>query len=301
MTKPLVKWVGGKRRLIDELYQRFPKQYNKYHEPFFGGGALFFDLQPDTATINDTNTRLINLYRQVRDNPNKLIDRLKEFDNPKSDPDPDLRFDQTNRKGREIKNYYYQQRELFNNRPYDDTFDRLEEAALLMYLNWTCYNGLYRENLDGGFNSPIGSYENPQWIYPDRIHQGSELLQQVQIYNSDWSYVIDEAESGDLVYFDPPYAPMSRTENFTDYSADGFDAEDQKQLLHAAVTLSDNGVNVVLSNSGVMYDMYDDAGFTVGIEGETRMINTDSSKRGEVDEIIATNTDTLAQSQLRHF
>lgn len=291
MTKPVLKWVGGKRQLLDELNQRLPAEYNDYHEPFFGGGALFFDLQPDSGSINDTNTRLINFYRQVRENPNKLIQRLREFDQPESNPDPELRFNQTNRKGKQIKNYYYQQRELFNNRPYGDSYDSLNEAALLMYLNRTCYNGLYRENNDGGFNSPIGSYDNPDWVQADAIRNASAVLDDIEIYNSDWSYVIDEAKSGDLVYFDPPYAPMSKTASFTEYSADGFDAKAQEALLRAAVTLSENGVNIVLSNSGVMHDMYDDAGFTVGVEGATRSINSDADNRGKVSEIIVTNQD----------
>jgi DNA adenine methylase len=289
MAIPVLKWAGGKRQLLDELYKRFPEEYTQYHEPFFGGGALFFDLEPMEASINDTNTRLINFYIQVRDYPEDLIERLREFDDPESDPNPERDFSETNRKGREIKNYFYQQRELFNNRPYGDEYDPLEEAALLLYLNRTCYNGLYRENSDGGFNAPIGRYSNPDWVRADEIRNASDVLSGTDIHNTDWSYVIDEAEPGDLVYFDPPYEPMSPTANFTDYSADGFDKDDQQELCDAAVKLSENGVNVILSNSGIMYEMYDDAGFTVDIEGATRAINSDGESRDEVDEIIATN------------
>jgi DNA adenine methylase len=289
MAIPVLKWAGGKRQLLDELYKRFPEEYTQYHEPFFGGGALFFDLEPMEASINDTNTRLINFYIQVRDYPEDLIERLREFDDPESDPNPERDFSETNRKGREIKNYFYQQRELFNNRPYGDEYDLLEEAALLLYLNRTCYNGLYRENSDGGFNAPIGRYSNPDWVRADEIRNASDVLSGTDIHNTDWSYVIDEAEPGDLVYFDPPYEPMSPTANFTDYSADGFDKDDQQELCDAAVKLSENGVNVILSNSGIMYEMYDDAGFTVDIEGATRAINSDGENRDEVDEIIATN------------
>jgi DNA adenine methylase len=289
MAIPVLKWAGGKRQLLDELYKRFPEEYTQYHEPFFGGGALFFDLEPMEASINDTNARLINFYIQVRDYPEDLIERLREFDDPESDPNPERDFSETNRKGREIKNYFYQQRELFNNRPYGDEYDPLEEAALLLYLNRTCYNGLYRENSDGGFNAPIGRYSNPDWVRADEIREASDILSGTDIYSTDWSYVMDEAEAGDLVYFDPPYEPMSPTANFTDYSADGFDKDDQQELCDAAVKLSENGVNVILSNSGIMYEMYDDAGFTVDIEGATRAINSDGESRDEVDEIIATN------------
>jgi DNA adenine methylase len=301
MTKPILKWVGGKRQLLDELNECFPERYNDYHEPFFGGGALFFDLQPSAGSINDVNTRLMNFYRQVRDNPNKLIDRLQQFEPPESDPDNDLIFSKTNRKGRQIKNYYYQQRELFNNRPYGDSYDSLTEAALLMYLNRTCYNGLYRENSDGGFNTPIGRYNNPNWVQADRIQNVSSILSDVEIYNTDYSYVIDKTEPGDLVYFDPPYAPMSRTASFTEYSANGFGSDAQERLLDAAMQLREKGVKIILSNSGVLYDMYDDAGFTVKVEGATRSINSDSDNRGEVDEIIATNIPTTVQSQMATF
>ena len=289
MAIPVLKWAGGKRQLLDELYKRFPQEYTHYHEPFFGGGALFFDLEPVNGTINDTNSRLINFYTQVRNHPEDLIERLQEFDDTESDPNPKRDFSKTNRKGREIKNYFYQQRELFNNRPYGDDYDPLEEAALLLYLNRTCYNGLYRENRSGGFNVPIGRYSNPDWVRADEIRNASNILSGTDIHNTDWSYVIDEAEPGDLVYFDPPYEPMSPTANFTDYSADGFGKNDQQELCDAAVKLSENGVNIILSNSGVMYEMYNDAGFTVNIEGATRAINSDGENRDEVDEIIATN------------
>jgi DNA adenine methylase len=289
MVSPILKWAGGKRQLLDELYSRFPQSYNHYHEPFFGGGALFFDLEPDNGTINDTNPRLVNFYKQVRDRPEELIDYLRSFNDPESDPDPDLSFAESNRKGKEIKNYYYQQRERFNNRPYDDDFDELEEAALLLYLNRTCYNGLYRENSTGGFNVPIGRYSNPDWVRADEIQKASHVFDNTEIHNTDFGYVADEVEEGDLVYFDPPYEPMSPTASFNDYSEKGFDRKDQERLLETAQELDENGVYVILSNSGVMYDMYAEAGFSVEKEGATRAINSDATNRDEVDEIIATN------------
>lgn len=289
MANPVLKWAGGKRQLLDELYTRFPENYNHFHEPFFGGGALFFDLEPVDGTINDTNARLINFYKQVRDNPDELIDRLESYQHPEDDADSNREYSETNHKGREIKNYYYQQRALFNKRPYTDDFDPIEEAALLQYLNRTCYNGLYRENSSGGYNVPIGRYSDPDWVQEQRIREAHTVLKQTEIFNHDFEYVLEYAESGDLVYFDPPYEPMSPTAYFTDYSADGFGQEDQERLLDAAQELSENGVYVILSNSGIMYDMYDDAGFSVEIEGATRAINSDSENRDEVDEIIATN------------
>lgn len=289
MVTPILKWAGGKRQLLDELKSRFPRSYSHFHEPFFGGGALFFDLKPEDGTINDTNPRLVNFYKQVRDRPDELIELSRSFDHPESDPDPERNFSETNRKGKEISNYYYQQRELFNNRPYGDEYDKLEEAALLLYLNRTCYNGLYRENSSGGFNVPIGRYSDPDWVREQEVREASRVLQNTEIHNTDFEYVREKVEEGDLVYFDPPYEPMSPTAYFTDYSADGFGQEDQQRLLDLAKELDQDGVNVILSNSGVMYEMYDEAGFHVEVEGATRAINSDADNRDEVDEIIATN------------
>jgi DNA adenine methylase len=289
MVSPILKWAGGKRQLLDELYSRFPDSYEHVHEPFFGGGALFFDLESENGTINDTNSRLINFYKQVRDNPKELINLLRSFDDPESDPDPERRFSNTNRKGKEIKNYYYQQRELFNNRPYGDEYDELEEAALLLYLNRTCYNGLYRENSSGGFNVPIGRYSNPDWVRAEEIRKASHVLDDTEIRNTGFEYITEVAKEDDLVYFDPPYEPMSPTAYFTDYSAEGFGKADQERLRDVAQELDEKGVNVILSNSGVMYEMYDEAGFYVEVEGATRAINSDAENRDEVEEIIATN------------
>lgn len=295
MADPVLKWAGGKRQLLDEIYARFPADYGHYHEPFFGGGAVFFDLNPDNGTINDTNVRLVNFYEQVRDNPEDLIERLDEFKDPEGNVDESQRFDEENWKGRGIDQYYYQQRARFNRRPYGDeewpktAEDKLEEAALLMYLNRTCYNGLYRENKSGGFNVPIGRYSNPDWVMEKRIRDASEALEGTEIHNEDFEYILDVVEDGDLVYLDPPYKPMSTTAYFAEYSADGFDQNDQVRLLEVVKELDERGVHFVLSNSGVMFEMYHEAGFRVEREGATRSINSDADARGEVNEIIATN------------
>jgi DNA adenine methylase len=289
MAEPILKWAGGKRQLLDELYARFPASHGRYHEPFVGGGALFFDLEPADATINDANPRLVNFYERVREEPEALIERLTAFDDPDADPDPSLPCHEETFRGRDVESYYYQQRARFNRRPYEGEFDPLEEAALLLYLNRTCYNGLYRENADGGFNVPAGRYANPDWVQRDRIRRASDVLASAEIRNDDFAYVPDVAAPGDLVYFDPPYEPMSATANFNEYSAEGFDREDQRRLLDVASELDDAGVWVVLSNSGVMYEPYADAGFRVEMEGATRAINSDADNRDAVDEIVATN------------
>jgi DNA adenine methylase len=296
MAEPILKWAGGKRQLLDELYARFPCSFdlteNAYHEPFFGGGALFFDLEPERGTINDLNTRLWNFYLQVRNNPEALKQRLAEFHDPKADPDESEPFDETRRKDEETKNYFYQQRELFNNRPNREPFDPLDEAARLLYLNRTCFNGMYRENSDGEYNVPIGSYGNPDWERTEQIDAASELfnrLSESYLRNDNFDYVVDYAEPGDVVYFDPPYEPMSPTANFAEYSAGGFERDEQEALLETAKQLKNEGIHVIISNSGVMYDFYDEAGFDSGIEGAIRSINSDADNRGEVEEIIATS------------
>ena len=306
MAEPILKWAGGKRQLLDELYARFPASYGRYHEPFVGGGALFFDLEPADGTINDANPRLINFYERVRDEPEALIERLAAFDDPDADPDPSLPFHEETPRGRDVESYYYQQRARFNRRPYEGEFDPLEEAALLLYLNRTCYNGLYRENADGGFNVPVGRYADPDWVQRDRIRRASDVLASAEIRNDDFAYVLDAAEPGDLVYFDPPYEPMSATASFNEYSAEGFDREDQRRLLDVAGELDEAGVRVVLSNSGVMYEPYADAGFRVDREDATRAINSDADNRDAVDEIVATNVPpderrTAGQRELSGF
>lgn len=292
MVNPILKWAGGKRQLLDELYSRFPRSHAHYHEPFLGGGAVFFDLEPEDGTINDTNPRLINFYEQVRDRPEEIIEISQLFEDPEATPDPSREFAEADRSGKSVDNYYYQQRALFNRRPEGEEYDRLEEAALLLYLNRTGYNGLYRENSSGGFNVPIGRYSNPDWVREQEVRAASRALENTEITNRDFEYILDCTEKGDLVYFDPPYEPMSPTAYFTDYSEEGFGQDDQERLLEAAKELDRRGVSILLSNSGVMFDMYDKAGFHVEVEGATRAINSDGENRDEVDEIIATNVPT---------
>ena len=297
MVKPILKWAGGKRQLLDELYNRFPPSFNRYHEPFFGGGALFFDLEPADGIINDTNPRLVNFYEQVRDNPEEVIETVSSYTDPEGPTDDSRGFNETGRDDDEISNFYYQQRELFNRRPNGEEYDPTDEAALLLYLNRTCFNGLYRENSDGEFNVPIGRYTDPDWERREEVKAASEVLDNTRILNQDFEYILEKAKRDDLVYFDPPYEPMSPTEYFTNYAAEGFDRDDQERLLDVCTELDDRGIWVILSNSGVMHDMYDDAGFGVDLVGAKRSINSDGENRGEVDEIIATNVSEAQQGK----
>lgn len=296
MVEPILKWAGGKRQILSQIKAHFPPEddIEGYHEPFFGGGAVFFrECHEFGETINDINPRLMNFYRVVRDRPEELIEVLSDFDDPESDPNPNREYSETNRRGREIENYYYQQRELFNRRPNDEEFDKVEEAALLLYLNRTCYNGLYRENQSGEFNVPCGSYKNPNWEQRSRIRDASEILEGVKIFNRDFSYITEQAEEGDLVYCDPPYDSTGNS-TFAEYSSDAFGKEEQERLRDVALELSDNGAYVVISNAPSVREIYKPfagEGFGVSPVGARRAINSDGGDRGEVQEIIVTNAD----------
>ena len=273
MVEPVLKWAGGKRQLLPEITARFPASYDRYHEPFFGGGAVFFHLEPDGATINDVNERLVTFYEVVRDDPEALIE--------------------ANRTHEHSDDYYYDARDEFNelHRVEGKTGERaVREASLLLYLNRTGFNGLYRENADGEFNVPVGRYANPDWVQADRIRAASEALRNTAVHNGDFEYVLDEAAAGDLVYFDPPYQPVSTTANFNDYHADGFDRDDQRRLRDLAAALDENGVYVVLSNSPPVAELYEDlSSFEVDVVDATRAINSDGDERGEVAEVLITN------------
>lgn len=289
MTDPILKWAGGKRSILDSITELFPTEYESYHEPFLGAGAVVFSLNPETGTVNDSNVRLMNFYTQVKERPEEVIKRAESFLSPTDTTDPDLPYSETGRDGTEISEFYYQQRERFNNRPHGDSVDRIDEAALLLYLNRTGFNGLYRENSSGMFNVPIGRYANPDWIRNEQITSCSAVLQSIDLYNTDFTYITDVAKSGDLVYFDPPYKPQESVASFTEYTSDSFGPKDQQRLLETIFTLSQNNVYCVISNSGAMTQRYTDAGLHVYDINNTRSISQNADSRGEVKEILATN------------
>jgi DNA adenine methylase len=270
MARPVLKWVGGKRRLIDQILSLFPEDYSKraYHEPFFGGGALFFHLEPKRGSINDVNKRLINFYRVLRDKPDELIEEASQYTYKKSE--------------------YYRLRTRFNEVPLSD----LQEAAILLYLNKTGYNGLYRVNSKGEYNVPFGRYKNPTTVDEERIHVASEILKNIKIESKRFTSVKEQAEKGDIVYFDPPYMPVSDTSDFTSYSKSGFDYEDHKLLRDTCIHLHENGVYFVESNSYAepIRDLYNEIDeFRIVTVQMNRAINSKVSKRGEVNEILVTN------------
>ena len=273
MVEPILKWAGGKRQLLTDITALFPVTYHAYHEPFVGGGAVFFHLDPDSGTINDLNGRLTTFYEVVRDHPDQLIAENKTHEY--------------------AEEYFYQARERFNQALSNSTVtreDRIQEASLLLYLNRTCFNGLYRENNDGEFNVSFGRHTNPDWVQEQRIRKASRSLQGTDVFNTDFEYVVEEATGGDLVYFDPPYEPVSKTADFNAYHADGFDRADQRRLRDTAVELSKNDVAVLISNSPPVAELYEEFDtFSVTYVDAARAINSDASSRGDVAEVLITN------------
>lgn len=269
MVSPILKWVGGKRQLMKEILGVFPRDYRTrtYHEPFVGSGAVFFKVKPRRGSINDINPRLINFYKVVHDNPTELIEEAKKYPYE--------------------KNTYYKLRRRFN----EGSLSVVEEAALFLYLNKTCYNGLYRVNSRGRFNVPFGRYKNPKIVDPDKIHKASITLANIEILNQDFTYINDLAEQGDICYLDPPYEPVSETANFTSYSRNGFDVQEQIRLRDTCLELDKKGVVFIISNSytSTVKDLYANEPFNLKIVQARRMINSKSEGRGEINEVLITN------------
>jgi len=317
-AKPFVKWAGGKRQLIEKFEKRgfIPKNFNCYFEPMLGGGAMFFHIaqnySPQECILSDVNLDLISVYRVIKNHSEKFIKELshikREYKREKNQED-----------------YYYGMREYFNilklnketfdiltdlknNLRMVDELDSLEKyferlkvtgderkirkSALFIFLNKTCYNGLYRVNSKGEFNVPYGRYKNPGIFKKRNIRKVSKLLESVKILNKDFEKVVKDVEENDFVYFDPPYIPLTETADFTSYSEGGFDHEEQLRLAGVVDKLSEKGAYVMESNSGskVTKDIY--KGFEklkVNTLKADRVISCKGDKRGPVEEVVITN------------
>jgi len=263
-AQPFVKWVGGKRGILPQLEGYFPRRFERYFEPFVGGGAVFFHLQPSEATISDLNAELINTYRVVRDDVDTLIQHLRFHRND--------------------EDYYYEMRGAN-----PDELDPIARASRLIYLNRTCFNGLYRVNSKGGFNVPFGKHKNPTICNEIGLRAASEALKGVRIANRSYMAILNEAKPGDFVYFDPPYHPLNASSNFTSYTADSFSAQDQRDLATAFRVLAERGCKVMLSNSDTEFirELYAD--FHIDVVMAPRMVNRDAAKRGPVAEVVVRN------------
>ncbi len=272
--KPIVKWAGGKRQLIDKLIEYMPQTYNAYFEPFIGGGALLFELMPKEATINDVNEELLSIYRCLAsdDNFNFMIHDLEEHEKNHSEE------------------YYYEIRELDRKSDFK-TIPIWKRASRTIYLNKSCFNGLYRVNSNGYFNVPSGKKKKVQTYDKDNIKKLHEYFMNnhITILQGDFEDAVKSAKNGDFVYFDPPYDPLDGKESFTSYTKYNFSKEDQKRLADLFKTLSKKGIYVMLSNHNTAYinELYKD--FNIHVVQAKRMINSDSSGRGNVEEVIITN------------
>lgn len=267
--KPPLKWAGGKRQIIDELLALVPKFQGRYFEPFVGGGALFFELAPQGAIIGDSNLFLAVTYKAIRDDVDEVIKLLKFHE------------------ARHCKAHYLSVRadliDPANGRPKGAAAN---VAARVIYLNRTCFNGLWRVNKKGQFNVPMGRYTNPTICDAPNLRACARALKGCRIYHSDFARMAQMAVKGDFVYFDPPYAPVSATANFTAYAKTGFTLEDQERLMVAAKALKAKGVEVLLSNSDVpaIRDLYE--GFNIRRIEARRAINSKADRRGAVGELL---------------
>ncbi|MBD0269861.1 MAG: DNA adenine methylase [Cyanobacteria bacterium Co-bin8] len=266
--RPFLKWAGGKGRLLEQYYPYFPKSFDTYYEPFLGGGAIFFHLTGRfrTAVLADINPELVNVYQCVRNQVEDLIALLQEHRQQHS------------------QTHYYAVRSQ------TELSCSVQRAARLIYLNKTCYNGLYRENSKGHFNVPMGRYKKPAICDPDLLRSAALALQSAHIKQASFDFVLQRATSRyDFVYFDPPYYPISATSNFTGYSRYGFTTADQEQLSQVFATLAERGVQVMLSNSDCPFirDLY--AGFNIHTIQATRAINSKACRRGKITELLITS------------
>lgn len=269
----ILKWPGGKSKVIPQISIYLPKTYNNYFEPFFGGGALFFYLKPKTAVINDVNETLMNLYEAIKKEPDTIIARLKEL------TDEHLTFNEDKRK----VNYYHKRDE------YNETKNKIEKAALLVFLNKTGFNGMYRENSKGKYNIPFGKYANPTIFKESKIREVSLILENTEIKSGSYIKSILEAKPHDFIYFDPPYHPLSVTSSFTSYSKDDFTEKDQVELSKTFENLDKKGCLVMLSNSDtpLIRELYKN--YNIHEVQVARSINSKASSRGKVNELIITN------------
>ncbi len=292
-VKPFIKWAGGKGQILSTIRNHYPKELgskiNKYCEPMVGAGAVFFDIinnyALDEIMICDSNIELINTYNVIQERVSDLIELLSQFENEH------LRFDDIHR-----KEYYYSQRSLYNETMTYNSSNSVLRAALFIYLNKTCFNGLYRVNKKGQYNVPMGSYKNPTICDTENLILLSKKLEDVIIITGDYTQIEEFADENTFVYFDPPYRPLSKTSAFTEYTDVSFDDSEQERLAEFVLKLSEKGTKVLVSNSDPKNtdpedSFFDELYYPLNIYRITakRAINSNGKNRGSVNELLIAN------------
>lgn len=271
LVAPVLKWVGGKRQLLETFRPLLPSKITTYCEPFVGGGALLFHLQPNTAYINDINPELIRVYTVIKENVEALIAELEKFEN--------------------TAEYFYTVRDWDRDKARYDAMTDVQKAARILYLNKTCFNGLYRVNNAGEFNSPFGNYRNPNIVNAPVLRAVSAYFNSANIHmtSGDYAEVLKSVPKGAFVYLDPPYDPVSETASFTGYSKGGFSRADQIRLRECCDDLTARGIKFMLSNSATQFVLEQYAAYNITIVQAKRAVNSVASKRGDVDEVVVRN------------
>lgn len=272
LAQPFLKWAGGKRQLISQIKECLPKNYTSYYEPFVGGGALLFELQPQKAVVNDYNSDLINCYECIKNNVNELIIELKKYVDKNNSDD------------------FYKIRSVDRTDEYSG-WTKIQKAARLIYLNKTCYNGLFRLNSSGQFNSPFGSYKNPMICNEYVLKAVNKYFNEndVTFKCGDFYDACCDAPAKSLIYLDPPYDQFDNQVNFVGYTEAGFNKDDQKRLKKLCDKLIKNDCYVVISNSNTPFirDLFgNNSNYEVKIVNAKRSINSIAKKRGEIEEVL---------------
>jgi DNA adenine methylase len=278
LVQPFLKWAGGKRQLLPKIREHVPRKYKRYFEPFVGAGAVLFELQPQTALINDANEELVNCYKIIKQEPDKLIAAARTHP---------------------INSKYFYQLRSKDREPGLTTLSAVERAARIIYLNKTCFNGLFRVNSQGQFNVPFGKYSDPTIVNDNVINAVSGYLNRasIQISNYDFAAALDDARHGDFVYLDPPYDPLSDTSSFTGYNLNSFGRDEQRRLKGVCDDLHRRGCKLLLSNSATPFirKLYSDKSkYTVVDVDANRNINSVGAGRGKITELLIFNNYRVA-------
>ena len=291
--KPFIKWVGGKGQLLSEINKLYPvelgKNINKYAEIFVGGGAVLFDIlskyKLDEVYISDKNLELINTYKSIRDDVGILIKLLKEMEE---------QYTSLNNENRKL--YYYEKRREYNNLKINIEENNIEKAVLFIFLNKTCFNGLYRVNKKGEFNVPIGTYKKPKICDEENLKNVSMALKKVKIVYADYRESEEFIDNKTFVYIDPPYRPLNITSSFTSYTENDFNDKEQIELAEYINVLNKKGAKIVISNSDPKNNDIDDnffdklyKNYNINRVKVTRMLNSNASLRGVINELLITN------------